>query len=151
MAAKKKTTVKKTKKVVGFDFYTGKDVIIFIKKKPTSKRKKKTKPNCKTMNKKATHRKSIKKKTVRKKEKAIIEKKTKKPSNVIYVVTKPRPGRTQGDWAVRGHGKIYSHHRTKEVAIKKARSIARARSATVMIQKTNGTFSKGFVPKPKKR
>ena len=71
----------------------------------------------------------------------------KKPSNVIYVVSRPQPGQVRGDWAVRGHGKIYSHHRTKEKAIQNARIIARERSATVMVQRTNGTFSKGFKPR----
>ncbi|UCH71497.1 MAG: DUF2188 domain-containing protein [Thermoplasmatales archaeon] len=77
------------------------------------------------------------------------EKKIRKPSNVIYVVNKPQPGQVRGDWAVRGHGKIYSHHRTKENAIKQARVIAKQRNATVMVQNTDGTFSRGF--KPKKR
>ena len=70
---------------------------------------------------------------------------------MIYVVSKPQPGQVRGDWAVRGHGKIYSHHRTKAAAIKHARSIALERGATVMIQKTNGTFSRGFKPKQKKK
>ena len=74
-------------------------------------------------------------------------KKLKKPSNVIYVVSRPQPGQVRGDWAVRGHGKIYSHHRTKEKAIQNARIIARERQATVMVQRTNGTFSKGFKPR----
>ena len=81
---------------------------------------------------------------------AVDEKKKKKPSNVIYVVNKPQPGEVRGDWAVRGHGKIYSHHKTKETAVKKARTIAKQKDATVMIQKTDGTFSKGFHPKKKK-
>jgi len=77
--------------------------------------------------------------------------KTRKPSNVIYVVNKPQPGQVRGDWAVRGHSKIYSHHRTKQNAINKARIIARDKGATVMVQNTDGTFSEGFKPKPKKR
>ena len=77
----------------------------------------------------------------------IIEKKHRKPSNVIYVVSRPQPGQLRGDWAVRSHGKIYSHHRKKIVAIKAARKIAKEREATVMIQKTNGTFSRGFKPR----
>jgi hypothetical protein len=76
--------------------------------------------------------------------------KDKKASNVIYVVSKPQPGQVKGDWAVRGHGKIYSHHRTKENAVKEARKIAKKREATVMIQKTDGTFSNGLKPKTKK-
>jgi hypothetical protein len=70
-----------------------------------------------------------------------------KPSNVIYVVSKPQPGEVRGDWAVRGHGKIYSHHKTKENAINEARKIAKQRNATVMVQNTDGTFSQGFKPK----
>jgi len=72
-----------------------------------------------------------------------------KPSNVIYVVSKPQPGQVKGDWAVRSHGKIFSHHRTKQAAIAKAREIARKREATVMVQNTDGTFSSGFKPRPK--
>jgi len=72
-----------------------------------------------------------------------------KSSNVIYVVSKPQPGQVRGDWAVRGHGKIYSHHRKKETAINQARKIARKRNATVMVQNIDGTFSEGFKPKTK--
>jgi hypothetical protein len=72
-----------------------------------------------------------------------------KPANVIYVVSKPKPGQVKGDWAVRSHGKIFSHHRTKLAAIKKAREIARIREATVLIQNVDGTFSEGFKPRPK--
>ena len=75
------------------------------------------------------------------------KKKHRKPSNVIYVVVKPQPGQVRGDWAVRGHGKLYSHHRTKIIAIKMARKIAKKCSATVMVQKTDGTFSRGFKPR----
>ena len=75
---------------------------------------------------------------------------SKKPSNIIYVVSKPQPGQVKGDWAVRGHGKIYSHHRKKENAIEQARKIAKEKDATVLIQNTDGTFSKGFKPKQKK-
>jgi hypothetical protein len=79
----------------------------------------------------------------------ISKKKHRKPSNVIYVVSKPQPGQVKGDWAVRSHGKIYSHHRTKENAIKTAREIARKKEATVLIQNTDGTFSGSFKPKLK--
>ena len=72
-----------------------------------------------------------------------------KPSNIIYVVSKPQPGAVKGDWAVRSHGKIFSHHRTKQAAIKKAREIAGERDATVMVQNTDGTFSEGFKPRSK--
>lgn len=72
---------------------------------------------------------------------------SRKPSNVIYVVNRPQPGQVRGDWAVRGHGKIYSQHRTKEKAIEVARKIAKERDATVMIQNTDGTFSEGFKPR----
>jgi Uncharacterized protein conserved in bacteria (DUF2188) len=85
-----------------------------------------------------------------KKKLATTEKKPRKPSNVIYVVSKPQPGQVRGDWAVRSHGKIYSYHRLKESAIKQARNIARERKATVLIQNTDGTFSEGFKPRPKK-
>ena len=73
-----------------------------------------------------------------------------KATNVIYVVSKPQPGQVKGDWAVRSHGKIFSHHRTKQAAIKNARKIAAERNATVMLQRTDGTFSEGFKPKSKK-
>ncbi len=77
--------------------------------------------------------------------------KHRKPSNVIYVVSKPQPGQKKGDWAVRSHGKIYSHHRLKKSAIKEARKIAIKKDATVMVQKTDGTFSDGFKPRSKKK
>jgi hypothetical protein len=70
-----------------------------------------------------------------------------KPANVIYVVSKPQPGEVRGDWAVRSHGKIFSHHKTKENAINEARKIAKKRDATVMVQNTDGTFSDGFKPR----
>lgn len=70
-----------------------------------------------------------------------------KPSNVIYVVNKPQPGQVKGDWAVRSHGKIYSHHRTQENAIKQARKIAKQKNATVLIQGIDGKFRDGFKPK----
>jgi len=73
----------------------------------------------------------------------------KKPSNVIYVVNKPQPGQVKGDWAVRSHGKIFSHHRTQENAIKQARKIAKQRDATVLIQGVDGKFRDGFKPKQK--
>jgi len=85
-----------------------------------------------------------------KKKLAKTEKKPRKTSNIIYVVSKPQPGQVRGDWAVRSHGKIYSYHRLKESAIKQARNIARERNATVLIQNTDGTFSEGFKPRPKK-
>lgn len=75
---------------------------------------------------------------------------SKKPSNVIYVVSKPQPGQVKGDWAVRSHGKIYSHHRKKEVAIKQARKIAEGKNATVLVQNIDGTFSQSYKPKQKK-
>jgi len=75
------------------------------------------------------------------------KKHTRKPSNVIYVVSKPQPGEVKGDWAVRSHGKIYSHHKTKEKAIEEARKIAIKKDATIMVQNTDGTFSTGFKPR----
>lgn len=73
--------------------------------------------------------------------------KTKKPSNVVYVVSSPQPGEVRGDWAVKDHEKTYSHHKTKENAINEARKIAKKRDATVMVQNTDGTFSEGFKPR----
>jgi hypothetical protein len=73
-----------------------------------------------------------------------------KPSNVIYVVSKPQPGQVKGDWAVRGHGKIYSHHRTKVNAVKQARKIAKEKKSTVLVQNTDGTFRQSFKPRPSK-
>ncbi|MFO8077316.1 MAG: DUF2188 domain-containing protein [Thermoplasmatota archaeon] len=71
-------------------------------------------------------------------------------ANVIYVVSKPQPGQVKGDWAVRSHQKIYSHHRTKKAAINAARKVALSRDATVLVQNTDGTFSSGFKPRKKK-
>ena len=77
-----------------------------------------------------------------------VTQKHRKPANVIYVVSKPQPGEVRGDWAVRSHSKIYSHHKTKENAIDAARKIAREKNSTVMVQNTDGTFSEGFKPRP---
>lgn len=74
-----------------------------------------------------------------------------KPANVIYVVSKPQPGQVKGDWAVRSHHKIFSHHRTKQAAIKKARSVALEKDSTVLVQNTDGTFSNGFKPRKKNK
>jgi hypothetical protein len=68
-------------------------------------------------------------------------------SNVIYVVSKPQPGEVKGDWAVRSHYKIYSHHKTKANAVKEARKVARQRDATVIVQNTDGKFAKSFKPR----
>ena len=84
---------------------------------------------------------------VEKKVDDLIGKKHRKPSNVIYVVSRPQPGQKRGDWAVRSHGKIFSHHRKKRNAVQAARKIAKEKNATVLIQKTDGTFSRGFKPK----
>jgi hypothetical protein len=73
--------------------------------------------------------------------------KNSKPSNVIYVVSNPQPGEVSGDWAVRSHGKFFSHHKSKEKAIEEARKIAKKRDATVRVQNTDGTFSEGFKPR----
>ena len=72
--------------------------------------------------------------------------KSRKPSNIIYVVSKPQPGQVKGDWAVRGHSKIYSHHRKKQSAVKAAKKIAKEKGATVLVQKTDGTFSESYKP-----
>jgi len=73
-----------------------------------------------------------------------------KPSRVIYVVNRRRPGQSMGDWAVRMHGKILSHHRLKSVAIKRARIEARKRGFSVLIQNTDGSFGQGFTPVKKR-
>ena len=86
---------------------------------------------------------------LKKKETKKAEEVNRKPSNVIYVVSKPQPGEVRGDWAVRSHGKIFSHHKTKATAIKEARKIAKQKNATVMTQNTDGTFSEGFKPRAK--
>lgn len=71
-----------------------------------------------------------------------------KPSRVIYVVCRPRPGQSRGDWCVRMHGKILSHHKLKNVAVKRARVEARKRSGySVMVQNMNGSMGYGFTPK----
>ncbi len=75
---------------------------------------------------------------------------TRKQANVLYVVNKPTPGQVRGDWAVRSHGKIFSHHRTKENAIKKAREIATEKEATVLVQNMDGTFRTSYKPHTKK-
>ena len=72
---------------------------------------------------------------------------TRKPPNVIYVVSNPQPGEVCGDWGVRDHDNFFSHHKTKEKAIDEARKIAKERDATVMVQNTDGTFSDGFKPR----
>jgi hypothetical protein len=69
-----------------------------------------------------------------------------KPSKVIYVVNRPRPGHNKGDWTVRMHGKILSHHKLKGRAIKVARVQARKRNFTVMVQNADGSFAYGFHP-----
>jgi len=76
--------------------------------------------------------------------------KSRKPANVIYVVSKPTPGQVRGDWAVRSHGKIFSHHRTKDNAIKAARQIAEEKEATVLVQNMDGTFRSSYKPRSKK-
>lgn len=75
----------------------------------------------------------------------------KKQANMVYVVSKPQPGQVKGDWAVRSHYKIFSHHRTKQAAINKAREIALQREASVLVQNTDGKFSDGFKPRKKKK
>lgn len=69
-----------------------------------------------------------------------------KPSKVIYVVCRPKPGQNTGDWCVRMHGKILSSHKLKSAAVKRARVEARKRNYSVMIQNKNGKFSQGFTP-----
>ena len=87
--------------------------------------------------------------TIKKVDKLIdkTKKKHRKPANVVYVVSKPQPGEVRGDWAVRTHHKIFSHHKTKQTAIKAARKVAKERGATVLVQNTDGTFSEEFKPR----
>ncbi len=110
--------------------------------------------NIDVMSKKEVITKSSTTKDMEKKVDSLIETKQgklhRKPANVIYVVSKPQPGQVKGDWAVRSHGKIYSHHRQKENAIEAARKIARDKKATDLVQNTDGTFSEGFKPRTKK-
>jgi len=103
-------------------------------------------------------KKSVEKGTVEQKVDYILSKKKhvhkktphhRKPANIIYVVSKPQPGQVKGDWAVRSHRKIFSHHRTKQAAISNARSIALEKDATVLVQNMDGTFSNGFKPRKK--
>jgi hypothetical protein len=91
--------------------------------------------------------KKINKKTINKNNKSKEQIITKKSANVIYVVNKPQPGQVKGDWAVRTHGKIFSHHRKQQNAIKAAKIIAKKRNATVLVQSTSGAFREGFKPK----
>ena len=78
-------------------------------------------------------------------DKILSRRKKRKRQNVVYVVNDPQPGEVRGDWGVRYNKKILSHHKTKENAIKMAKKIAREKNgATVMIQRTDGTFSRGI-------
>jgi hypothetical protein len=77
--------------------------------------------------------------------------KTRKKENVLYVVSKPMPGQNYGDWAVRNQARVYSHHRTKENAIKKARELASKIGATVLVQNMDGTFKTRFKPDSTKK
>lgn len=76
---------------------------------------------------------------------------TRKQANVLYVVSKPTPGQIHGDWAVRSHGQIYSHHRTKKNAVKKARELASNSGATVLVQNMDGTFRTSYKSHAKKK
>jgi hypothetical protein len=137
------------------DLKSGKtlDIYFFSKKKPHSGHKTPMPEGYEVGVNERTGLPYLRKKGKKTKPKPVVKKEelkeetTKKSSNVIYVVSKPQPGQVRGDWAVRSHGKIFSHHRTKDNAIKAARKIAREREATVMVQNTNGKFSVGFKPK----
>ena len=85
---------------------------------------------------------------IKKPENTILKlKKNIKKIEVIYVVNHLQPGKNRGNWAVRNKNKIFSSHRTKKTAIKKARIIAKKRDSRVLVQNTNGRFSYGFNPK----
>lgn len=77
-----------------------------------------------------------------------MKKRKRKPSKIIYVVNRPRPSQSKGEWIVRMHGKILSHHKLKSRAVKAARIQARKRDGySVMIQRSDGKFERGFFPK----
>ena len=65
----------------------------------------------------------------------------------LYVVNHLQPGNNRGNWAVRNKNKIFSSHRTKKVAIKNARILAKKRETRVLVQNIHGRFSYGFNPK----
>lgn len=67
--------------------------------------------------------------------------------HVIYVVNNASHQPRQGPWTVRTKRKTISNHRTKQMAIKKARLLARKQQGRVMVQNSNGRFSYGFKPK----
>jgi hypothetical protein len=69
-----------------------------------------------------------------------------KKIDVIYVVNRIQPGKNRGNWAVRSKNQVYSSHRTKKAALKKARIIAKKMKNRVLVQNTNGRFSYGFNP-----
>ena len=69
-----------------------------------------------------------------------------KKTDIIYVVNRLQPGKNRGNWAVRYEKKIYSSHRTKKVAIKNARIIAKRMAGRILVQNTNRRFSYGFNP-----
>lgn len=76
---------------------------------------------------------------------------SKKSSNIVYVLSQPQAGELKGDWAVERNGEIFSHHKTKDNAIKTARKLAkRKKNGMVMIQNVDGTFDKAFKPKKQK-
>jgi hypothetical protein len=68
-------------------------------------------------------------------------------SKVIYVLSDPQPGQVRGDWSVRRNGKIYSNHRSKINAIKKARKIAIKFNEKVIVQNMDGSFNPIFKPR----
>lgn len=65
----------------------------------------------------------------------------------LYVVYSAHSKYPNQIWVVRSHKKIFSKHKTKENAIKKARMLARKRHARIMVQNAHGKFSYGLKSK----
>lgn len=68
-------------------------------------------------------------------------------TRVIYVVNNASHETRQGPWTVRTKQKTISNHKTKQMAIKKARLLAKKQQGRVLVQNTDGRFSYGFKPK----
>lgn len=71
-------------------------------------------------------------------------------SDIIFVVNNGSDKNHTEPWVVKSHTKIYDHVKTKQKAIQIARQVARTLHARVLVQNTNGKFSYGFTPRPRK-
>lgn len=58
----------------------------------------------------------------------------------VFVVNRPKPSQTKGDWAVKNGRRILSHHRLKRRAVSKARKLAKKKGTTLKVQKANGRW-----------